>query len=111
MGVIRSRLAPHPDPLPSWNGFAFNLRGAVFDGLWLPGIEIRPGTFLNFSDCRFVGGPVDLTGARFAGGRARFTGHTLDNGAAILVDGVVVEGVPFDGPDVPPQLAALVRAA
>jgi len=111
MGVIRSRLAPNPDPLPSWNGFAFNLRGAVFDGLWLAGIEIRPGTFLNFADCRFVGGPVDLTGVRFAGGRATFAGHTLDAGAAILVDGAVVEGVPFDGPDVPPQLAALVRTA
>jgi hypothetical protein len=63
-GVIRSHLAPHPNPLPSWNGFAFNLGGAVFDGLWLPGVEIRPGTFLNLADCRFVGGPVDLTGAR-----------------------------------------------
>lgn len=107
MGVIRSRLAPRPGPLPSWNGFAFNLRGAVFDGLWLPGIEIRAGTFLNFAECRFVGGPVDLTGARFAGGRATFAGHTLEAGAAFLVDGVVVEGAPFDGPDVPPPLATL----
>jgi hypothetical protein len=111
MGVIRSRLAPHPDPLPSWNGFAFNLRGAVFDGIWLSGIEIRAGTFLNFADCRFVGGPVDLTGARFTGGRATFAGHTLDAGATFLVDGVVVQGAPFDGPDVPPPLAALTLPA
>jgi membrane protein implicated in regulation of membrane protease activity len=109
IGVVRSRLAPHPDPLPSWNGFAFNLRGAVFDGLWLPGIEIGPGTVLNLEDCRFVGGPVDLTGARFAGGRARFAGHVLDAGAAFVVDRVTVEGAPFDGPDVPPELGALVH--
>jgi hypothetical protein len=111
MGVIRSRLAPHPDPLPSWNGFAYNLRGAVFDGLWLRGVEVGPGTFLNFADCRFVGGPVDLTGTRFVGGRATFAGHVLEAGATLLVDGVVVEGTPFDGPDVPPELAALVRTA
>jgi hypothetical protein len=111
VGVVRSRLAPRPGPLPSWNGFAFNLRGAVFDGLWLPGIEIGPGTFLNFAECRFVGGPVDLTGARFAGGRATFAGHALDAGAVFVVDGVVIEGAPFEGPDVPPQLAALVRTA
>jgi hypothetical protein len=111
MGVIRSRLAPRPDPLPSWNGFAFNLRGAVFDGLWLPGIEVGPRTFLNFAECRFVAGPIDLTGARFAGGRATFAGHALDAGVAFLVDGVTVEGTPFDGPDVPPQLAALISTA
>jgi hypothetical protein len=111
LGVIRSRLAPRPDPLPSWNGFAFNLRGAVFDGLWLPGIEVGPHTFLNFAQCRFVGGPIDLTGARFAGGRVTFAGHVLDGGAAFLVDGVTVDGAPFEGPDVPPQLAALVSTA
>jgi hypothetical protein len=98
----------HPDPLPRWNGFAFNLSGAVFNGLFLPGIEVGRGTFLNLAECRFVGGPVDLTGVRFAGGRARFAGHTLDRGAAFLVDGVTIEGAPFDGPDVPPQLAALI---
>jgi hypothetical protein len=111
MGAVGSRLKPRPDPLPSWNGYAFNLRGAVFDGLWLPDIEVGPGTFLNFSDCRFVGGPVNLTGARFAGGRASFAGHVVDGGATFLTDGVVVEGSPFDGPDVPLPLAALVRPA
>jgi hypothetical protein len=59
--------------LPRWNGFAFNLSGAVFNGLFLPGIEVGRGTFLNLAECRFVGGPVDLTGVRFAGGGARWS--------------------------------------
>ena len=105
VGTIRARLRPRPEPLPSWNGLAFNLRGAVFDGLWLPGIEVGPGTFLNLAECRFTGGPVDLTDARFAGGRVTFAGHTVDNGAVFVLDGVLVEGEPFEGADVPPGLA------
>lgn len=109
IGSIRAHLAP--GPLPSWNGCSFNLRNAVFEVMWLPGIQLTEGTHLNFTGCRVVGGAVDLRDAQLTGGRMTFTGLELVAGAGFLLEGAVANGTRFEGHPLPADVAAFLDAA
>ncbi|MEH1166577.1 hypothetical protein V6V47_14450 [Micromonospora sp. CPCC 205539] len=106
LGTIQAHLAP--GPLPDWNGCAFNLSGAVLDGIPLPGIHLSDGTSLNLTRCRVVGGTIDLRGAQLTGGRVTLTGCALDAGARFAFEGAVASGTRFVGDPLPADVVALL---
>ena len=102
--------------LPQWQGYAFNLSGAVLEGVPFAGIRVAEHTYLNLSGCRFTAGTVDLGSMHVVGGtldlrdigvgdgaRVNFRGTHFERGR-LLLDGARVSGsVSFEdatfGPD------------
>ena len=72
-----------PEGLPTWQGSAFNLSGAVLARAALAGIVVRERTYVNLSSCRVDGGTLDLQGVRVLGGTLDLRELTVADGALL----------------------------
>jgi hypothetical protein len=82
----------------SWQGYRFDLTGAILDGGDLIGITLTAGTTLDFSGARFSTGEVKFSGARFAGGRVYFSGAQFADGLVDFAFTEVADGaIDFGG--------------
>jgi hypothetical protein len=75
--------ATRPAEIATWQGYAFNLGGAVLAGAALAGIVMRERTYLNLSGCRVDGGTLDLGGIRVQGGALDLREIVVADGAAL----------------------------
>jgi hypothetical protein len=114
--AILTSISSHLQPLrtrraglPEWQGYAFNLSGAVLEGVPFAGIRVAEHTYLNLSGCRFTAGTIDLGSMHVVGGTLDLRDVTADDAAGVnfrgshfergrlLLDGARLSGrVSFD---------------